>query len=100
MRFTTNQAKSTHFLPADQLRDIRYSLSLNEEEGKAVQDFVREIGAKRAEISREAMLVGMWHFAVRNGLKEKQQQLAKILVKHNILPDENVVIVSKLQKTG
>lgn len=99
IRFTTNYNR-TSYLPADQIKDIPFTVRLNEEGHDLVQEMTQDHDSKRAVFSRAAMYLGMYHLAVSEGRLDLARKLEKHLNDHCIYPRENIIVRNEEQKTA
>jgi hypothetical protein len=94
IRFTNNYNRPS-YLPADQIKEVRWSVSVNEEGHDLVQFMAEEHDSKRAVFSRAAMYLGMYHLAVSEGRQDLARKLEKHLNDHGIYPRESVIVRSE-----
>ena len=90
-------------IPVDELKDFRWSLSVNEAGHEMVQEMKDEVGInKRAVFSRCAMYLGMYYMSIEQGRMDRARKIEKFLNDHDIFPRENLRVIeaSKLIKTA
>jgi hypothetical protein len=97
MRYTCNQKA---FLPADELKNIRWSVSDDKEGHDLVLGMAKKHDKKRAEFTRAAQYLGMYYIAMAEGDIATARKIEKRLIDHGILPKERLVIKEELLKTA